>query len=122
MNVSFYVPEFGVCVAKIWATGRYGFSQPKKVDIILPTQQTFVYLHDSRYDERNLSLSKKELIRLAIAQFLRAVPRVSTPTNIDIALPPFKGTLTPIRRPGSSRASPVRPGKTIRYVRSELDS
>jgi hypothetical protein len=39
MNVSFYLPEFGVCVAQVWATGRYGFSQLNKVDIILPAQE-----------------------------------------------------------------------------------
>jgi hypothetical protein len=57
-------------------------------------------------------LSKTELIRLAIAQFSATGPGVAKPAEIDIALTPFNGVLTPVRRIAPAPASRVRRGKT----------
>lgn len=95
MNFSFSTPHSGDCLVKLWASGRYGFSLPKKVEITAPDGVTSTYCYHSRKVGVGAELTNRTLVRIAIAQFLRGVRGESI--EIDDAVAPFKGTLTQIR-------------------------
>ena len=95
MNFSFSTPTSGECLVKLWASGRYGFSLPKKVEITGPDGLTATYLYHSRKVGQTAELTNRTLVRIAIAQFLRAAGGADQ--QIDDTLAPFDGTLTQIR-------------------------
>ena len=99
MNFSFSTPLAGACLVKLWASGRYGFSLPKKVEITAPDGSISTYLYHSRKVGLAAELTNRALVRIAIAQFLRASNGGlgQEPAEIDDTVPPFKGTLTQIR-------------------------
>jgi hypothetical protein len=112
MNFSFLSLNFGSCVVKLWATGRYGFSQPKKVEISTPGGETCTFLYYNRKVGLKAELANRTLVRIAITQFLASERGPATAFEIDDSLPPFSGTLTPIRPPSPPPPPPrVRPGR-----------
>ncbi|MFC0250418.1 hypothetical protein [Massilia consociata] len=103
MNFSFSTPHSGACLVKLWASGRYGFSLPKKVEITGPDGVTATFQYHSRKVGLTAELTNRTLVRIAIAQFLqgdagerRGEGHVEC-AEIDDTLAPFKGTLTQIR-------------------------
>ncbi|BDT59854.1 hypothetical protein MasN3_33480 [Massilia varians] len=95
MNFSFSTPTSGACLVKLWASGRYGFSLPKKVEITGPDGVTSTYLYHSRKVGLTSELTNRTLVRIAIAQFLQGA--VGEGHQIDDTVAPFPGTLTQIR-------------------------
>lgn len=101
MNFSFSTPTSGACLVKLWASGRYGFSLPKKVEITGPDGVTSAYVYHSRKVGLSAELTNRTLVRIAIAQYLArgagagaAGPDVH---EVDDTLAPFGGDLTQIR-------------------------
>lgn len=96
MNFSFSTPTSGACLVKLWASGRYGFSLPKKVEITGPDGSTATYLYHSRKVGLSSSeLTNRTLVRIAIAQYLAGGS--GGVHEIDDAAAPFGGTLNQIR-------------------------
>jgi hypothetical protein len=112
MNFSFLSPDHGLCLVKLWATGRYGFSQPKKVEISTPAGETFTFLYYNRKVGLKSELANRTLVKIAISQFLVSAHGSSSAVEINDALAPFDGALTPIRPPSPPPPPPrVRPGR-----------
>lgn len=113
MNFSFLSSEQGRCLVKLWATGRYGFSLPKKVEITTDAGQTTTFIYYNSKVGLKSELANHALVRIAIAQFLQAGLDPAALHGIDDTTPPFTGALTPIR-PTSPAALPqrVRPGRS----------
>jgi len=110
MNFSFIPPEGGPCLVRLWASGRYGFSLPKKVEITTAAGTTHVFLHANK--EGGEGPGKRALVNLAIAQFLRGDHVGAEAVEIDPRVPPYSGALTPVK-PDTPRAPlRVRPGKS----------
>ena len=99
MNFSFETPSSGVCLVKLWASGRYGFSLPKKVEITGPDGLTATYLYHSRKVGLSAELSNRTLVRIAIAQYMGGQLGAAEDAvhEIDDTVAPFDGTLTQIR-------------------------
>lgn len=115
MNFSFSTPHSGDCLVKLWASGRYGFSLPKKVDITAPDGVTSTYLHHSRKVGLSAELTNRTLVRIAIAQFLRG--QRGDGLEIDDTVLSFKGTLTQIRPFAPPPPPPrVRPSRVMPRV------
>jgi hypothetical protein len=110
MNFSFLSPEFGRCLVKLRASGRYGFVLPKKIEITRPdgVVVTFLY-HNSNTGQKN-ELRNRTLVRLAVAQFLGGAAAAG-PQTIDDSGEPYGGELVQIRSPDPAPAPlRVRPG------------
>ena len=110
MNFLFSSPGHGTCVVKLWATGRYGFSLPKRVDIAAPGGPacTFLYLN------KQLTLTEPDnrtIVRIAIAAFLAGAADGGT-ADIDPDMPAYGGKLTPVRLDVPREPMRVRPGKS----------
>ncbi|RZA29591.1 MAG: hypothetical protein EOP92_36785 [Lysobacteraceae bacterium] len=128
MNFSFSTPTSGACLVKLWASGRYGFSLPKKVEITRPDGVTASYLYHSRKVGPSSELTNRTLVRIAIAQFLAgATDGAGGELQLDDTLAPFGGTLTQIRPfappppPPRVRPSRVMPrGESNRAAASRL--
>jgi hypothetical protein len=112
MNFSFLTPNLGLCRVKLWATGRYGFSLPKKVEITTAAGATSTFLYYNRKVGLTSELANRALVRIAITQFLERDPDDGAVVEINDTMPPFAGTLTPVR-PSAPAAAPtrVRPGR-----------
>jgi len=95
MNFSFSTPTSGECLVKLWASGRYGFSLPKKVEITGPGGLTSTYLYHSRKVGLSAELTNRTLVRIAIAQYLAGA--TDEVHEIDDTVAPFGGALTQIR-------------------------
>jgi hypothetical protein len=113
MNFSFQPPDGDRCIVRLWASGRYGFSLPKKVEITTAAGVTYVFLYvNGRVDTE---LSKRAIVNAAIAQFLRGDHlRAAGPdaVEIDPATAPYDGPLASVK-PDTPRAPlRVRPGKS----------
>jgi hypothetical protein len=116
MNFSFIPSEGGACIVRLWASGRYGFSLPKKVEITTPAGVTHVFLYANREDDAGLG--KRALVNHAIAQFLRGDHLGVEAVAIDPAVVPYGGALTPVK-PDTPRAPlRVRPGKSHARTRT----
>jgi len=116
MNFSFHPPQGGPCVVRLWASGRYGFSLPKKVEITTDTGTTHVFLYANK--EGDAGLGKRALVNLAIAQFLRGDHLGAEAVEIDPGAAPYDGPLTPVK-PDTPRAPlRVRPGKSHARTRA----
>jgi hypothetical protein len=111
MNFSFMPPDGGPCIVRLWASGRYGFSLPKKVEITDAAGATHVFLYFNKRVQPNAELAKRALVNIAIAQFLRGDRGGAEPVEIDPDTPPYTGLLTSVK-PDTPRAPlRVRPGK-----------
>jgi hypothetical protein len=111
MNFSFLPPDGGPCIVRLWASGRYGFSLPKKVEITDAAGATHVFLYFNKRVQPNAELAKRALVNIAIAQFLRGQRGGTEPVEIDPDTPPYSGVLTSVK-PDTPRAPlRVRPGK-----------
>jgi len=96
MNFSFSTPHKGACLVKLWASGRYGFSLPKKVEITGPDGVTATFVHRSRKVGIKSELTNRALVRIAISQYLAGADG-ALEAELDDALAPFAGTLTQIK-------------------------
>jgi len=111
MNFSFHSPDLGSCVGRLWATGRYGFSLPKKVEITTPVGATHTYLYFNKRVQLKEELANRTIVRIAVAQFLRGVPPAGGTVEIDPDTPPYDGQLAPARPMQPRTPLRVRPGK-----------
>lgn len=118
MNFTFSSPDVGACSVKLWASGRYGFSLPKKVDIVTAAGDTTTFLYYNRKVRFTAELSNRAIVKIAIAQFLAGV-RGGEPVEIDHATIPYEGTLTPVRSTTPRAPLRVRPGKLHARTRPE---
>jgi hypothetical protein len=111
MNFCFHSAATGLCTGRLWATGRYGFSLPKKVEITTPSGVVHTYLYPNRSVQFQSELANRTIVRIAIAQFLARQPAPGSTEPVDAGLAPYKGTLTPIRPPSPRTPLRVHPGK-----------
>jgi len=111
MNFSFLSPDYGLCVGRLWATGRYGFSLPKKVDIVTPDGATHTYLYFNKRVQLKEELANRTIVRIAIAQFLQQVPEAGATLELDPDTAPYAGQLAPSRAVLPRTPLRVRPGK-----------
>jgi hypothetical protein len=111
----------GACAVKLWASGRYGFSLPKKVEVVTAGGETAIFLYYNRKVRLSAELSNRAIVKIAIAQFLAGAGPDGQPVEIDPDTPPYEGALTPIR--SSTPRSPlrVRPGKLHARTRSDSE-
>ncbi|WP_156328216.1 MULTISPECIES: hypothetical protein [unclassified Massilia] len=120
MNFTFSSPDVGSCAVKLWASGRYGFSLPKKVDIAAANGDTVTFLYFNTKVRLSAELSNRAIVKIAIAQFLAGAGRDGEPVEIDHATPPYEGELTPVRSTTPRAPLRVRPGKLHARARPEL--
>jgi hypothetical protein len=123
MNFTFSSLEHGTCVVKLWATGRYGFSLPKKVDITTPAGATCTFLYINKVEKRvsmKAEPGNRMIVRIAIGAFLAGVPPEGSTVEIDPDMPPYAGKLTPVRLDAPRAPMRVRPGKS--HARTRLDA
>jgi hypothetical protein len=118
MNFTFMSQSAGACAVKLWASGRYGFSLPKKVDVVTAAGETATFLYYNRKLRLTAELSNRAIVKIAIAQFLAGAGRNGEPVEIDHETPPYEGTLTPVRSTAPRAPMRVRPGKTYARTRS----
>jgi hypothetical protein len=118
MNFTFMSQSTGACAVKLWASGRYGFSLPKKVDVVTAAGETATFLYYNRKLRLTAELSNRAIVKIAIAQFLAGAGRNGEPVEIDHETPPYEGTLTPVRSTAPRAPMRVRPGKTYARARS----
>ncbi len=114
MNFTFLTSDAGLCRVKLWATGRYGFSLPKKVEITTPAGETCTFIYHNRKVGLRAELRNRVLVRIAIAQFMRqpGLALAGPELELDDAVAPFDGELTPARLESPRQAaSRVRPGR-----------
>jgi len=118
MNFTFSSPDAGVCTVKLWASGRYGFSLPKKVDIVTPAGDTATFFYYNRKFRLTAELSNRAIVKIAIAQFLAGAGR-GEPAEVDHDIPPYEGALTPVRSNTPRAPLRVRPGKSHARLRPQ---
>jgi hypothetical protein len=121
MNFTFVSASAGACAVKLWATGRYGFSLPKKVDVLTAGGETVTFLYYNRKLRLTAELSNRAIVKIAIAQFLAGAGRDGQPVEIDHDTPPYEGALTPVRSSTPRTPSRVRPGKLYGRARSRSE-
>jgi hypothetical protein len=110
MNFSFLSPEFGCCLVKLRASGRYGFVLPKKIEITRPDGVVATFLYHNSNTGRKNEIRNRTLVRLAVAQFLGGAS-MAGPQTIDDNGEPYAGELVQIRSPDPAPAPlRVRPG------------
>ncbi|MFL6676265.1 MAG: hypothetical protein ACJ8LG_23620 [Massilia sp.] len=113
MNFSFLSLTLGPCRVKLWATGRYGFTLPKKVEITSGTGETSTFLYYNRKVGLKSELTNPALVRIAIFQFLGGDHAHPSLVELNDAMPPFTGPVTRIRSSSPPPAPPrVRPGRS----------
>jgi hypothetical protein len=118
MNFTFLSPGTGPCAVRLWASGRYGFSLPKKVEVVTAAGETATFLYYNRKVRLTAELSNRAIVKIAIAQFLAGAGRDGQAIEIDHDTPPYEGTLTPVRSSASRAPLRVRPGKLHARARS----
>lgn len=111
MNFTFSSSEAGECVVKLWASGRYGFSLPKKVDIVSADGERATFFYCNRKLRLTTELSNRAIVKIAIAQFLAGAGGAE-PIELDHDTPPYEGPLTPVRSAAPRAPLRVRPGKS----------
>ena len=116
MNFRFNTPNGESCTVRLWASGRYGFSLPKKVEITTPAGATHVFLHVNK--DVDVEIGKRALVNIAIAQFLRGDHVDAEAVEIDPSVAPYDGPLASVK-PDTPRAPlRVRPGKSHARTRA----
>jgi hypothetical protein len=118
MNFSFIPPNGMPCSVKLWASGRYGFSLPKKVEITTAAGVTSVFLYVNKGVE--VDLGKRAIVNLAIAQFLRGDHVGADAVEIDPAAAPYTGALTSVKPTAPRAPLRVRPGKSHARAKAVL--
>lgn len=111
MNFSFHSPVSGLCTGRLWATGRYGFSLPKKVEITTPDGAVHTYLYANKKLRLKNELANRTIVRIAISHFLRYGAAPDSVQDIDPEAAPYDGELTPTRPLVPRTPLRVRPGK-----------
>jgi hypothetical protein len=111
MNFTFMAPDIGLCLVTLWATGRYGFSLPKKVEISTPEGTTSTYLYFNRKLRLQAELSNRAIVKIAVARFLDGGRGAPAPLELDPDMRPFDGELTQVRTQATRAPMRVRPGK-----------
>jgi len=119
MNFTFSSPEHGTCVVKLWATGRYGFSLPKKVDVTTPGGVSCTFLYINKKLSMKPEPANRMIVRIAIGAFLAGAPPDGSTVEIDPDMAPYAGKLTPVRLDVPRAPMRVRPGKSHARARSE---
>jgi hypothetical protein len=121
MNFSFETPSSGACLVKLWASGRYGFSLPKKVEITGQDGITASYLYHSRKVGLSAELTNRAIVRIAIARYLAGDRGEAL--EIDDTVMPFDGSLVQIRPFAPPPPPRVRPSRIMPKARSvSIDS
>ncbi|WP_157201964.1 hypothetical protein [Massilia sp. Root335] len=120
MNFTFSSSEHGTCVVKLWATGRYGFSLPKKVDITTAAGVSCTFLYFNKKMSLKAEPGNRMIVRIAIGAFLAGAARAGGPVEIDPDMAPYAGTLTPVRLDAPRAPMRVRPGKS--HARTPSDA
>jgi hypothetical protein len=111
MNFTFMAPGGGLCLVTLWATGRYGFSLPKKVEIRTPEGDISTFLYFNRKLRMRAELSNRAIVKIAIARFLGGERGAAGPVELEPDTRPFEGELTQVRTLASRAPLRVRPGK-----------
>jgi hypothetical protein len=119
MNFTFSSLEHGTCVVKLWATGRYGFSLPKKVDITTPGGMSCTFLYINKKLSMKPEPANRMIVRIAVGAFLAGAPPDGSTIEIDPEMPPYAGKLTPVRLDVPRAPMRVRPGKSHARTRQE---
>jgi hypothetical protein len=119
MNFTFSSPEHGTCVVKLWATGRYGFSLPKKVDVTTPGGLSCTFLYINKKLSMKPEPGNRMIVRIAVGAFLAGAPPDGSTVEIDPDMPPYAGKLTPVRLDVPRAPMRVRPGKSHARARSD---
>jgi hypothetical protein len=119
MNFTFSSLEHGTCVVKLWATGRYGFSLPKKVDITTPGGVSCTFLYFNKKLSLKAEPGNRMIVRIAIGAFLAGAPPHGSTVEIEPDMPPYAGKLTPVRLDAPRAPMRVRPGKSHARTRPE---
>jgi hypothetical protein len=119
MNFTFSSPEHGTCVVKLWATGRYGFSLPKKVDITTAAGLSCTFLYFNKKLTLKAEPGNRAIVRIAIGAFLASVPVDGGVAGIEAGMPEYPGALTPVRVDAPRAPMRVRPGKSHARKRSD---
>jgi hypothetical protein len=118
MNFTFTVPGIGLCLVTLWATGRYGFSLPKKVEISTPAGEVSTFLYFNRKLRLRAELSNRAIVKIAIGCYLDGARGQAEPVEIDPDMRAYDGELTQIRAEASRAPLRVRPGKLHARSRS----
>jgi hypothetical protein len=121
MNFTFSSLEHGTCVVKLWATGRYGFSLPKKVDITTPGGMSCTFLYINKKLSMKPEPANRMIVRIAVGAFLAGAPPDGSTIEIDPEMPPYAGKLTPVRLDVPRAPMRVRPGKSHARTRQEAE-
>jgi hypothetical protein len=111
MNFTFIAPGLGLCVVTLWATGRYGFSLPKKVEISTPAGTTSTFLYFNRKLRLQAEPSNRVLVKIAVARFLAGAAAAAGPVELEPDMAAYEGELTHVAVPSSRSPLRVRPGK-----------
>ena len=119
MNFTFSSLEHGTCVVKLWATGRYGFSLPKKVDITTSAGGSWSFLYFNKKLSLKAEPGNRMIVRIAIGAFLAGAPADGSTVEIEPDMPPYAGKLTPVRLDAPRAPMRVRPGKSHARARSD---
>jgi len=119
MNFTFSSLEHGTCVVKLWATGRYGFSLPKKVDITTSSGGSWSFLYFNKKLSLKAEPGNRMIVRIAIGAFLAGAPAAGSTVEIEPDMPPYAGKLTPVRLDAPRAPMRVRPGKSHARARSD---
>lgn len=115
MNFTFTAPGIGRCFVTLWATGRYGFSLPKKIEIRTPEGKSRTFLYFNRKLRLRAELSNRAVVKIAIARFLDEADGGgqggAEPVEIQPDMRAYEGELVQVRTQGSRAPLRVRPGK-----------
>jgi hypothetical protein len=119
MNFTFSSSEHGTCYVKLWATGRYGFSLPKKVEITTAAGTSCSFLYFNKKLTLKAEPANREIVRIAIGAFLAGESVDGNVAEIDPEMPAYEGKLTPVRLDAPRAPMRVRPGKPHARARSD---
>jgi hypothetical protein len=119
MNFTFSSSEHGTCFVKLWATGRYGFSLPKKVEITTAAGTSCSFLYFNKKLTLKAEPANREIVRIAIGAFLSGASLDGAVAAIDPDMPVYEGKLTPVRLDAPRAPMRVRPGKPHARARSD---
>ncbi|WP_296952719.1 hypothetical protein [uncultured Massilia sp.] len=103
---------------KLWATGRYGFSLPKRVDIATPGGSLHTYLYFNRKVQLKAELANRAIVRIAVARFLGGTDDGIVEIDADMAA--WDGALTPTRTNAPRAPLRVRPGRSHGRIKPAL--
>lgn len=118
MNFTFMAPGVGLCLVTLWATGRYGFSLPKKIEISTPDGEISTFLYFNRKLRLRAEPGNRAIVKIAIAAFLDGARGRPEPVEIEPDMRSYDGELTQVRTQATRAPLRVRPGKPHARVRA----